>query len=59
MTPYQLGKKAFLNDINFIAHDKEMRTWLKENTTGEVGSSKEHMVEWYNGFSYEASKELV
>jgi len=55
MKPYELGKKAYKNEINAPCHDAELMGLLKGMKNGE---SIPLMDEWKNGWNESHSKYL-
>jgi len=57
-TPQELGASAYQRGINAAVLDTEMMTWLKDNTSGKVGSGLKSLKEWNNGWHDEKNAEL-
>lgn len=54
--PYQFGQIAFRNNIKAASHDINMMDYIKNNTSGKIGSSLELLTEYNNGYYFEANK---
>ena len=57
-TPYELGKLAFDKKIRAACNDKAMMDWLKDNTSGKVGTGIAPLKEWNKGFNDASEEEL-